>query len=306
MALFFGAMVPRYDVDVRRVVDLAVSFEGLGFSSLWVTDHLQPSRASRVLESWTLLSALAPATDARLGTCVLCACYRHPAVLAKMAATLDVLSGGRLELGLGVGSEPQETELNALGIEHWDVGERFDRFREYIEVVRLLLAGGDTVDYDGRFYKLSKAVCNTPPLQKPSPPIWIGGRKKRMVRLAAEIGDGWNFYGETLNEYERTIKLYEETCRQLGRKPVKSVFTNIVVYTSDSDRAERMKKLGSHSSLEEALRKTFTLLYGTPDEVVKQVEHLQSLGVSLLIVRDMDLEASSINVFAKDVVPSFA
>ncbi|MEM2224728.1 MAG: LLM class flavin-dependent oxidoreductase [Candidatus Caldarchaeum sp.] len=305
MVLFFGAVVPRYDVDVRRVVDLAVLFEGLGFSSLWVTDHLQPSRASTVLESWTLLSALAPATDARLGTCVLCACYRHPALLAKMAATLDVLSSGRLELGLGLGSEPQDAELNALGMERWAVEERVERFREYVEVVRLLMTGKHTVDYGGRFYKLFKAVCNTPTLQKPSPPIWVGGRKKKIAGVAAELGVGWNFYGEALDECENVVKFYDEKCKQLGRKPVKSVFTNIVVYNSDSDRAEKMKKLGSYSSAEQALRRTFTLIHGKPDEVVKQVEQLQNLGVGLIIVRDMDLEASSIKVFAKEVMPSF-
>ncbi|MEM4354406.1 MAG: LLM class flavin-dependent oxidoreductase [Candidatus Caldarchaeum sp.] len=305
MVLFFGAVLPRYDVEVRKVVDLAVVFEGLGFSSLWVTDHLQP-RASTVLESWTLLSALAPAIDVRLGTCVLCACYRHPALLAKMAATLDVVSGGRLELGLGVGSEPQEEELTALGMERWSGGERFERFREYVEVVRLLLTGKETVDFNGRFYKLSKAVCNTPSFQKPSPPIWVGGRKRRMAELAAELGDGWNFYGETLDEYEKVTRIYDEKCKQLGRKPVKSVFTNILVYTSESDRLEKMRKLGSYSSAEEALRKTFTLLHGKPDEVIRQVELLQSLGVGLVIVRDMDVEASSINLFAKEVTHSFA
>jgi alkanesulfonate monooxygenase SsuD/methylene tetrahydromethanopterin reductase-like flavin-dependent oxidoreductase (luciferase family) len=124
MVLFFGAVLPRYDVEFKDVVDLAVELEGLGYRSLWVTDHLQPGRASRVLESWTLLTAFAPATDVRLGTSVLCTCYRHPALLAKMAATLDVVSYGRLELGVGAGSEPQENELKSLGMSSVDPSSR--------------------------------------------------------------------------------------------------------------------------------------------------------------------------------------
>ncbi len=306
MVLFFGAVVPRYDVDFRKAVDIVTMLEGLGFSSIWMTDHLQPRRASTILESWTFLSSIAPITNARLGTSVLCSCYRHPSLLAKMAATLDVISNGRLELGLGLGSETQNEELNALGLEEWKGHEKRERFREYVEVVRLLMAEKNIVDYNGRFYRLSKAVCNTPPIQKPSPPIWIGARKRKMVELAAKIGDGWNFYGEKIKEYEESVAFYDELCRALGRKPVKSLFTNIVVYTSDADKSEKMKKLGRFNSTDEALRKTFTLLHGKPDEVIKQVEHVQNLGVGLLIVRDMDLECSSINVFAREVMPSFS
>ncbi len=305
MVLFFGAVAPRYDVDFKKAVDTVILFEELGFSSVWVTDHLQPRRASTILESWTFLSSIAPITDVRLGTSVLCSCYRHPSLLAKMAATLDVISNGRLELGLGLGSEPQNEELNALGLEGWKGYEKLERFREYVEVVRLLMAEKNTVDYSGKFYRLSKAICNTPSIQKPSPPIWVGARKRKMVALAAKIGDGWNFYGETVKEYEEAVAFYDEICRTLGRKPVKSLFTNIVVYTSDSDKSEKMKKLGRFNSIDEALRKTFTLLHGKPDEVIKQVEYVQNLGVGLLIVRDMDLECSSINIFAREVTPSF-
>ncbi|MDW8084491.1 MAG: LLM class flavin-dependent oxidoreductase [Candidatus Caldarchaeum sp.] len=305
MVVFFGAVVPRYDVDFRKAVESALLFEELGFSSLWVTDHLQPRRASRILESWTLLSALAPLTDARLGTVVLCSCYRHPSLLAKMAATLDVISNGRLELGIGTGSEPQAEELISLGMETWPEREKIGRFSEYVEVLRLLLKSSGSVDFRGRFYQLSKAICNTPTVQKPTPPIWVGARKKRMVKAAATLGDGWNFYGETLDEYRQAIDYFENTCAALGRRPGKSVFTNIVVYSDDSDKVEKLRKLGDYESEEIAFRKTFTMLYGTVDKVVKMVEELQSLGVGLIIVRDVDPEGSSIKLFAREVMPSF-
>jgi alkanesulfonate monooxygenase SsuD/methylene tetrahydromethanopterin reductase-like flavin-dependent oxidoreductase (luciferase family) len=305
MVLFFGAVLPRYDVEFKDVVDLAVELEGLGFRSLWVTDHLQPGRASRVLESWTLLTALAPATDVRLGTSVLCTCYRHPALLAKMAATLDVVSYGRLELGVGAGSEPQENELKSLGMSSVDPSSRVEHLREYVEVLRLLLTGVGQVNFSGKFYRLSSALPNTPPYQKPTFPIWVGARRPRMVRLAAEIGDGWNFYGETVEEYMNVLKVFEERCRALGRNPSRSVFTNVVVYRNADEQRERLQKLGSYPTVEEALRKTFTLLHGSPDQVVKQVETMASNGVGLIILRDMDVKASSLKLFAEEVMPSF-
>ncbi|MEM0439994.1 MAG: LLM class flavin-dependent oxidoreductase [Candidatus Caldarchaeum sp.] len=306
MVVFFGAVLPRYDVDFSKVVDSAVMFEDLGFSSLWVTDHLQPRRASRILESWTLLSALAPLTDARLGTVVLCSCYRHPSLLAKMAGTLDVISNGRLELGIGTGSEPQAEELESLGMEKWPPKETSNRFREYVTVLRLLLKDSGAVDFDGKFYRLSKAVCNTPSVQRPTTFIWIGARKRKMIQIAAELGDGWNFYGETLEEYRNAVAVYDEAVKNFGRKPSKSVFTNTLIYSNDAEKAERLKHFGPFESEEGALRKTFTILHGTPDKVIKQVEELKNLGAGLIILRDMDPDSSNVRSFAREVLPSFS
>ncbi len=305
MVVFFGAVLPRYDVEFKDVVDLAVSLEGLGYRSLWVTDHLQPGRAAKLLESWTLLTALAPVTDVRLGTSVLCTCYRHPSLLAKMAATLDVISYGRLELGVGAGSEPQEAELKSLGMHIVDRRSRVEHLNEYVEILRLLLTSSSPVNYSGKFYRLSSAIPNTPPYQKPTFPIWVGARKPMMVSLAAEIGDGWNFYGETVEEYLNVLKVFEERCRALGRSPSRSVFTNVVVYRNAEEQRERLEKLGSYPTVGEALRKTFTLLHGSPDQVVKQVESLARNGVGLIILRDMDVKASSLRLFAEEVMPSF-
>ncbi|MCS7110007.1 MAG: LLM class flavin-dependent oxidoreductase [Candidatus Caldarchaeum sp.] len=305
MVVFFGAVLPRYDVEFRTVVDSAVLFEELGFSSLWVTDHLQPRRAAKVLESWTLLSALAPLTDARLGTVVLCTCYRHPSLLAKMAATLDVISNGRLELGVGTGSEPQAEELQALGMDDWPSEEKIERFSEYVKVLRLLMEYPSSADFEGKFYKLMKAVCNTPTVQRPSPPIWVGARKRKMIRAAAVLGDGWNFYGETLEEYRRAAQKYHAFVQELGKRPVQSLFTNVLVYSDEADKMVKLKRFGEFTSEEQALRKTFTILHGTLDRVSKLVEELKALGVGLIVLRDVDPENSSIKAFAREIMPSF-
>ncbi|MEM3123758.1 MAG: LLM class flavin-dependent oxidoreductase [Nitrososphaerota archaeon] len=308
--MIFGAVVPRYDVTFAEVLELAEKIRGFGYGSLWFTDHLQPSRARTVLETWTLMSALAPVVGGvRLGTTVLCYSYRHPSLLAKMAATLDQISGGRLELGVGLGSEPQAHEHRVLGIPYPMGRERYSWFREYVDVLRLLMSDGGEVRYAGQHYHLTGALSNTPPVQKPHPPIWIGARRRLMLRLVAEMGLGWNFYGESRDEFRDAVRSFEHFSQALGRDHRgvrKAVFTTILAYRCDGERAERMKYMPLAESYESALRKSFTLIYGTPDEIVEQVEMLRSMGVSLLILRDLDTNLSSLKLFAEDVMPSYS
>jgi alkanesulfonate monooxygenase SsuD/methylene tetrahydromethanopterin reductase-like flavin-dependent oxidoreductase (luciferase family) len=307
--MFFGAVIPRYDTPVEQALYLSSEFEDVGFHSLWLTDHLQPGRARTILETWTLASAIAAKVKrVRLGTTVLCYSYRHPALLAKMAATLDQILGGRLDLGVGLGSEPQAGEHMSLGMEYDGTPEKYRRFREYVEVLKLLMGGVGEVSYSGKYYSLSRAVCNTPPVQKPTPPIWIGGRKKRMVRIAAEIGDGWNFYGESIDELKSAMNVFIDACSSLGRDPEsigKAVFTTLLAYKSDDERVERLKLLPPSESLEISLRKSFTLVYGRPDEILRQLEIMEGLGVNLLILRDLDNNSASLKVFAHEILPSF-
>ncbi len=307
--MLFGSVIPRYDIPVNQALNLSNMLEETGFHSLWFTDHLQPGRAKTVLETWTLASAVAAKVKrVRLGTTVLCYTYRHPSLLAKMAATLDQILEGRLDLGIGLGSEPQAGEHISLGMEYDSTPERYRRFHEYVEVLRLLMGGEGEVSYSGRYFKLSRALCNTPPVQKPTPPIWIGGRKSRMVRVAAELGDGWNFYGESVEEFETAMKVFMNACASIGRDPKtvgKAVFTTVLAYEDDGERAHRLKLLPPSESLETSLKKSFTLIFGRPDEIIKQCERLEDMGADLLILRDLDNESTSLKLFAHEVLPSF-
>ncbi|GBC69192.1 Alkanesulfonate monooxygenase [archaeon HR01] len=308
MGAVFGAVVPRYDLGWGEVLALAKDYRDWGFRYLWFTDHLQPSRANTVFETWTVMAAISQhIRDARLGTTVLCYSYRHPAVLAKMVATLDHISGGRVELGLGIGSEPQGEEHEALGIPYQRGVERYEGFKEYVEVIRILLTAEGTASFRGRYYTLRNARANTPPIQKPHPPIWIGARKKRMVKVAAETGFGWNFYGESVEEYREAVKIFEDACRVYGREPHKiprALFTSVLVFESEDERVERFRPLPKADSVEEVLRRTFTLLYGGPDRILRQVEELESLGVQQFILRDLDNKSSNLRDFAGKVLPS--
>jgi len=306
----FGVVLPRYDVSFSDVVNLARQAEEQGFSSIWLTDHLQPTRGNIVLETWTLLSAVAALTSrARLGTTVLCHSYRHPSLLAKMASTLDQLSMGRLELGLGSGSPPQESEHMALGIEYLPPRERREQFREYVDVIKLLMTCTGKANYNGRYFKLKDASCNCPPSQKPHPPIWIGARRRAMLRVAAEKGDGWNFYGESLNEYENALREMENICSEIGRsydKLRKALFTTIAIYRNGEERDRLFKTLGiGYDNLDEFYRRSFTLIHGDVSECMRMLERLEQLGVSLVIMRDLTREGLSIKVFAEEILPSY-
>ncbi len=191
------------------------------FESGWTFDHFYPILSDPTgpcLEGWTTLTALAQATTRlRLGTLVTGIHYRHPAVLANMAAALDIISGGRLELGIGAGWN--EEESGAYGIELGSLTERFDRFEEACQVLIGLLSQ-ETTDFDGAFYQL-KAARNEPKgPQRPHPPICIGGNgEKRTLRITAKYADHWNYVGGTPQEFARKRDVLKAHCADVGRNP---------------------------------------------------------------------------------------
>jgi len=153
----------------------------------------------------------------RLGTLVTGIHYRHPAVLANMAATLDIVSGGRLELGIGAGWN--EEESGAYGIELGSPAERSDRFEEGCEVIVSLLTQ-ETTDFTGRYYRLTGARCEPKPLQQPHPPVCIGGSgERRTLRTAARFAQHWNFVGGTTEEFARKRDVLHAHCQDVGRDP---------------------------------------------------------------------------------------
>src|ERR687888_1756052 len=193
-------------------------YESLGFDSLWDCDHLiQPSRPTGpYLEGWTVLAGLAARTErVRVGVLVSSNTFRHPALLAKEAVTVDHISDGRLELGLGAGWYAPEHEM--LGIEFPPPAELVGRFREAVEVVDRLLRN-DTTTYRGRYYRLSEATSRPGPLQKPRPPLMLGGHGPRVLRIVAEYGDAWNSFG-TVDELRARNQILDEHCAAIGRDP---------------------------------------------------------------------------------------
>ncbi|WP_416562390.1 LLM class F420-dependent oxidoreductase [Nocardia testacea] len=191
------------------------------YESGWTFDHFYPifsDSTGPCLEGWTTLTALAQATERlRLGTMVTGVHYRHPAVLANMAASLDVISGGRLELGIGAGWN--EEESGAYGIPLGTITERMDRFEEACQVLIGLLSR-ETTDFDGRFYQLTGARNEPKGPQRPHPPICIGGNgEKRTLRITARYAQHWNFVNGTTAEFARKREVLAAHCADIGRDP---------------------------------------------------------------------------------------
>ncbi|HEU5420357.1 MAG TPA: LLM class F420-dependent oxidoreductase [Streptosporangiaceae bacterium] len=207
------------------------------FESGWTSDHFYAVHddrpAAQRLEGWVTLTALAQATRRlRMGTLVTGVHYRHPAVLANMAATLDVISGGRLELGIGTGWH--EPESAAYGIELGSPRERSDRFEEACEVLAGLLSPAETTTFRGRYYQLTDARCDPKPVQQPHPPICIGGSgEKRTLRTAARFAQHWNFDSGTMDQFRRGRDVLHQHCADIGRDPAQILLSGQVRFTGD-------------------------------------------------------------------------
>jgi F420-dependent oxidoreductase-like protein len=189
------------------------------FESGWTFDHFYPIFSDPngpCMEGWTTLTALAQATTRlRVGVLVTGNIYRHPAVLANMAATLDIISGGRLELGLGAGWN--EMECNAYGIDLPPLAERFDRFDEACEVILSLLTNEHT-DFEGKHYRLTAARCEPKPVQQPHPPLCIGGGgERRTLRAVARYAQHWNFPGGGVPVFDHKMEVLRAHCADIGR-----------------------------------------------------------------------------------------
>jgi F420-dependent oxidoreductase-like protein len=207
------------------------------FESAWTFDHFYPiftdDPSGPCMEGWITLTALAQATRRlRLGTLVTGIHYRHPAVLANMAATLDIVSGGRLELGIGAGWNMEES--GAYGIELGSPRERSDRLEEACEVLTGLLGPQEKTSFKGRYYELTDAMCNPKPLQQPHPPICIGGSgEKRTLRTAARFAQHWNFVGGTVEQFSRARDVLHQHCADIGRDPAQILLSSHLHFTGD-------------------------------------------------------------------------
>jgi F420-dependent oxidoreductase-like protein len=192
------------------------------FESAWTFDHFYPifsDSTGPCLEGWTVTTALAQATTRlRVGVLVSGMPYRHPALLANMAVAVDVISDGRLELGIGAGWNQEEAD--AYGIElHSNLTDLFDAFDEGCEVIIGLLTN-TTTTFKGRFFHLTEARCEPKPVQRPHPPICIGGTgERRTLRSVARYAQHWNFPGGPVDVFARKLDVLRERCSEIGRDP---------------------------------------------------------------------------------------
>jgi F420-dependent oxidoreductase-like protein len=216
----FGLKLSQ-NATIDQLRDLWRLADDGGFDSCWVMDHfatLGPADDGPIFETWTMLAAMAQLTTrTRIGCAVVGNTYRHPGVLAKMAVTVDHLSGGRLDFGIGAGWA--ENEHTMLGLEFGTRGDRADRLEESLQLILGLWTQPRTT-FAGRHYQLVDAVAEPKPVQRPHPPVWIGGSgPRRTLRLAAQYADVWNAAGGTPEEVAQSSAILDQHCVDVGRDP---------------------------------------------------------------------------------------
>ena len=294
------------------VLDLWRHVEATGGDIACVTDHFMPNTPERegaMLEGWSTLSALAALVPRiRVGTIVLGNTYRHPAVVAKMAAQVDIISGGRLLLGLGAGW--QENEHEAYGIPFLTLRERLERLDEACQVLKSLWTRRRS-DFDGRHYRLSDAPLEPKPVQQPHPELMIGGGGERVtLRIVAKHADHWNVWGGPA-VLARKGAILDEHCAAVGRDPktIRRSANMVLLITERQDEVERLAetiaaRLGRHAS-----DARDTCLAGTPDQIRARLRQLQAAGVDVLFIpslfRPQDALRRDLDRFIAEIAPAF-
>jgi F420-dependent oxidoreductase-like protein len=306
--LKFGLQHPNFTYDgegpqiVEKLRNLVERAESNGFDSFWVMDHFHQIRnvgelQEPMLEGWTTQSVVAAFTSKiKLGTLVTGIVYRHPSVLAKMGATLDVLSKGRLFMGIGAAWNVDEA--TAYGISFPPVKERMQRLEEAVQIIRKMWTE-ESVTFSGKFYQIRNAYCNPKPIQKPYPPIMIGGSgERRTLKIVAKYGDACNIFG-SVETVKKKLAVLREHCRLVGRdydSIVKSKLGHIVINKDKEKVTEAIKGLPEDRRREYAI-------YGTPEEVRKQIEAFRDVGIEYLIVNlEPERELQALDLFTNEVV----
>src|SRR5579859_4038816 len=289
-AMRFGIQIePQFGFSFDEVNAIAQDAERLGADALWVSDHLflnATSASTDCLEAWTLLAALTQVTTRlRLGTLVSCQSYRNPALLAKMAAAVDVMSGGRLEFGIGAGWK--ELEYRAYGYDFPSGPVCVDQLVDTIEICKRMWTE-DRATYSGKHYRIADAQCSPKPLQRPLP-LWIAGEKPRLMRVVAKYADAVNVGGFALPErYADAMTELDAACRRIGRDPstiLRSHFGPVLVAESRERLDEIVHALAARAKIapDEWLARRKGHPVGTPEQVAETLRRYADLGVTYVI-----------------------
>jgi F420-dependent oxidoreductase-like protein len=290
-----------------KAVEIAVTAEALGYDSLWVYDHFhnvpRPAHEA-VFECWTTIAAISQRTSrVRLGQMVGCNSYREPSVLAKITASIDVISGGRLDWGIGAGW--YENEYKGYGFEFPAPKVRIGMLREAVEIVRAMWTEPE-VSYEGRYYRLHRAHNDPKPLQQPHPPIWIGGGGEQLtLRVVARLADVSNFGGKP-EEWARKAEVLKGHCADVGRDydSIRKTWSpEVFVRATEAE----VREAGSRSLWgEKAESWAAGNLVGTPEQVCEKIQRYIDLGCTGFVPWCSDYPGTeTLERFAQEVMPNF-
>jgi F420-dependent oxidoreductase-like protein len=326
----FGIFVPQgWRLDLTGIdpkdhwatmLDIARAAEDGPFESVWVYDHFHTTplpTQEATHEAWTLLAGIGAATSrVRLGQMCTCMGYRNPAYLAKVAATVDAISGGRTEMGIGAGW--YEHEWRAYGYGFPRAGERLGQLDEGVQIMRQLWTTG-TASLNGEHYQVDGAICQPLPLQEGGIPLWIaGGGEKKTLRIAARYANYTNFAGSP-EEFRRKSEILEAHCKDVGTdfgKIVRSSNYNVIIGETDKEVQDKLAWVRSHLSQHLPAETVDAQLQnlssgpfvGTPEQVVERVTELGKLGMSyaILYLPEVAYDRSGLTLLTEKVIPALA
>jgi alkanesulfonate monooxygenase SsuD/methylene tetrahydromethanopterin reductase-like flavin-dependent oxidoreductase (luciferase family) len=300
--------------DIKRIV---LECEKLGFDSVWLKDNFTSSwpeayfsdKESKsdsqdpILECWTTLSSIATlAKRIRLGA-ILVNLHRFPSVTAKMLSTLDVISNGRIEFGLSAGW--YENEIRSYGLSFPNALARVEMLEESIIIIKKMLTENQVPSFEGKHYTIRDAKCSPKPIQKPHPPIWIGGAGKRTLQLVAKYADGWNYGLCTYDEYLSKLTILKDCCKTIGRdyERIVKAWHAIMLLGRNENEVKVIKDKANN------IWKKYhkAAVVGTPNDIVKIIrKYIVVGGVKYFTVYFPDLpDLTSIELFARYVMPNF-
>ena len=277
---------PQFGFKFDDIVAIALDAERAGFTRLWVSDHLflDPNAVNTdCLEAWTLLAALAVRTERiRIGPMVTAQSYRNPALLAKIAASVDVMSKGRLDFGLGAGWK--DVEYRAYGYEFPDAPTRVTQMIETLEICTRMWKD-ERATYQGKHYHIENALCSPKPVQKPLP-VWIGGSKPRVMRAAAKYGHAFNITvsASAPGDLPDRLRDLDEACRAEKRDPKTLLRSAFLVACVGKTRAEADARLDEIAKRQKTDRKGFLasrpgLVFGVPEEAAEKLRSYADRGI---------------------------
>ncbi len=314
-ALHVGVYLPQVGFSWEDVRTRAMAADRLGLHSLWFYDHLYAPGLPGLdsLEGWTLASyVLAQTERLRVGHLVLCANFRHPAVLAKMISTLDVCSGGRLEVGLGSGSVA--AEHRQAGLAWGDAAERAGRLEETLEVVSALVSvpEGESapapLTFAGRHFALEDMPSLPPPVQRPRPPIHVGGiGRTRTLPLAARFADVWNLPTYGLDRWREHLGALDEACAAVGRDPatLRRSVQGMLVLVPDEASLAGAEALAERRFGDPAWGLRAGGFVGTAPRVVERISEMAAAGVDSFVFFTHDRAApATLELLAAEVLPA--
>lgn len=306
----FGFQSGQQNVTWERMRDVWQKLDSWGYDSLWAFDHFYPiftpDPAGPCMESWTLLSALSQHTKrARIGALVNSNTYRNPCLTAKMAATLDQISGGRLNLGLGAGW--YELEHQSFGIDFNNMRGRLEALDESCQIVTGMFTQGKT-SFEGKHYRVTDAVCNPQPLQKPRIPIMIGGRgEKSLLKIVAKHADMWNTMHTNPAGMKRLVDVIERHGDTVGRDTdeIEKTIMLPLCYKATKDREQMISQTVASMAGVSADEARDRIMIGNKQECLDKIENYRKVGVTHFIfsLRWPILVEDEFQAFADEVMP---